>query len=281
MSSPQVNRITFADNKIRAFSGRTKLDEIDLGPLDLSQFKNAVTQVEKQLVKLDWLPEGDARTWRSAPSSKAFGKDLTSVRGFCEKLLTNPEAVLPAKRATATGRFQAASPNQSNKPKSDKPLTERQQAHADRVAFRKKETAEKKVRREEEKAARKAERVKKAAERAAAPKDGNRMHITPEQRKRKTLRLSVEDALDAHVIDLVKSRRMLRIKDLEAVAKENGITPKGKDNGHIKMNVQNQIRSKFVSEQPVFIGGKKHIISEKELAAYAASLEKDEDEGEE
>lgn len=276
MSAQSITRITFIDNKIKGFNGRTKVDEIDLSALDLDRYKQAVNETEKQLVKLDWMPEGDAKTWRIG-NGKQFGKDLTQIRKFCDKLVAAPDAKLKVKPVSEKA-VEAKQPKEEKK-KGEK--SERQLAHEARVAAKKKETAEKREKKEAEKAAKRKAREEERAKRLASPRDPKKMYVAPEQRKRKSLRTTVEDALDAYVIDVVKSRRMLKMKLLEEVARDNKLVPKGRDNGHIKMNVQNQLRALFVSEQPVTIAGKEYVISEKELAAYAASIAKEVDEEEE
>lgn len=102
----------------------------------------------------------------------------------------------------------------------------------------------------------------------------NRMTITPDQRVRKTLKLTIEEELDAYVIEHVKSRRMLQMDRLNKVAADNGLTIKGRDNGHCKMNLQNSVKGMFLRGEAVKINGKTFTITEKEREAYEASKPK-------
>lgn len=104
--------------------------------------------------------------------------------------------------------------------------------------------------------------------------DGKKkMQISNEQRKRKSARTVVEDALDDYVIEkgndgrlLVKGRRMLIVSKLHKVAQENGFLAKGVDNGHLKMNVQNVLRGKYNRGEDVFINKVKYNINAEAIA---------------
>lgn len=66
---------------------------------------------------------------------------------------------------------------------------------------------------------------------------------------------------DAGVSDEIKGRRYLDMDKLYAIAAENGITPKGANNGHIKMNVANMLRGKLRRGEDVTILGKPLVIA--------------------
>lgn len=121
---------------------------------------------------------------------------------------------------------------------------------------------------EEGKGKRKAKTESKSTEKKERdPKDFNkdgkrRMRILPEQRVRKTERTEVEDELDNFCVYVKGSRRILEMKNLVKVAKENNIEVRGMDNGHAKMNVQNSLRAKYLRGENVYINGKQYSLDD-------------------
>jgi len=58
-----INRITFTENSVKAFDGRTKLQEVDTSALSGKAYAQFVETVETKLTEHAWIPESSS-LWR-------------------------------------------------------------------------------------------------------------------------------------------------------------------------------------------------------------------------
>lgn len=212
-----INRITFTENAVKGFEGRTKTDEVEV-TLEGKAYDKFFDAAETKLADAKWETEKNG-VWRKGDAGDDI-EDLVFVSKLLKKLTSGKVVEIKGNKKD----------KKEKTPKSDVPV------------------------------------------------DKKKMKIMKEQRKRRTLRTKMEDALDDYVIDMIKSRRVLMYENLVKVAKENGITIKGMDNGHRKMNVQNSLRARYLREESVFIDGAELRISKAELKKHLEAAEEGEEE---